>query len=668
MDTSKPPSSCALEGSRWVLCPTCEDLLAAHPAKRACSSAESTEAEGEGNGGPGRREGEEKERHRAEALRGARVVAKSLARHSDLFITADGKLLNERCIYCWGLLTAHNFLVPCVDTIDNDGTGDDNDGTGDNTSSSLANGPREPAYKTFTKVSSLSDALARLAQSNPFRQFHEVPKVCVALPPDLREFQRAVTAEPVSSALLAAMNRRRTEGAHLPLISTYIRDLYTTIAKNAHTQMSSPSTESSSQGFPPHLLAEAHEPMTEVLLKVDIVDNVQAELLLANASLRNGSEPPHKIRRPNNSIRAKGRRGKGGSGSAIVLPAIEDQCIVLEAVFSAGPICYAGRYVKNSRVVCQSPWTVGGRDRENEGGDCMQTGSKPVASVEELLAETVGRFHDTRDVSLVGAGREDLDVRMLGTGRDFLFVLRNSRVLEPFLPTPISKETTKETAVDRVEESDVGLGHGVLCGLGSGYHVESRVPGVYFRDVRLAAVGHGSVARALKTAHEDWGRKNKLYAFTFSLTASFAGADPERVSALKIDEAFNGWIQGEDKLPLKVSQLSPVRVFHRRAALLRQKEIYELEIKRVSEAIYCGKIMASAGTYIKEFVHGDLGRTKPSLASCIMEALQSASELTSKGSPLPSDIACHMLQLDVLQLRYHEASSAALHDGLEEDG
>lgn len=65
-----------------------------------------------------------------------------------------------------------------------------------------------------------------------------------------------------------------------------------------------------------------------------------------------------------------------------------------------------------------------------------------------------------------------------------------------------------------------------------------------------------------------------------------------------------------------VEQKTPLRVLHRRSNLTRPKDIRIIECQeeeRESWMYYEMILEASAGTYIKEFVHGDFGRTRPSL-------------------------------------------------------
>lgn len=70
------------------------------------------------------------------------------------------------------------------------------------------------------------------------------------------------------------------------------------------------------------------------------------------------------------------------------------------------------------------------------------------------------------------------------------------------------------------------------------------------------------------------------------------------------------------------------RYSNSRAHMVRPKQIYHLSVEKLSpkstgsdehqeaKRHFCRVIMdTEAGTYIKEFVHGDLGRTNPSFAS-----------------------------------------------------
>lgn len=74
-------------------------------------------------------------------------------------------------------------------------------------------------------------------------------------------------------------------------------------------------------------------------------------------------------------------------------------------------------------------------------------------------------------------------------------------------------------------------------------------------------------------------------------------------------------LTAEDKNKLEalkdiaLQQLTPLRVLHRRTLMTREKLIHCLKMHLVSNHSAVLEVWASAGTYIKEFVHGDLGRT-----------------------------------------------------------
>ena len=86
-----------------------------------------------------------------------------------------------------------------------------------------------------------------------------------------------------------------------------------------------------------------------------------------------------------------------------------------------------------------------------------------------------------------------------------------------------------------------------------------------------------------------------------------------------------------------------MRVLHRRSLLTREKLIYKVKAEFINQHYFVLHVLASAGTYIKEFVHGDLGRTVPSIGSLL-------------------DSEADILQLDVAQVY------DSVHDvNLEED-
>ena len=64
----------------------------------------------------------------------------------------------------------------------------------------------------------------------------------------------------------------------------------------------------------------------------------------------------------------------------------------------------------------------------------------------------------------------------------------------------------------------------------------------------------------------------------------------------------------------KISQRTPKRVSHRRADKIREKIIYEIEGRFLKPLLFEFIIKTQGGTYIKELITGDEGRTIPSFS------------------------------------------------------
>jgi tRNA pseudouridine synthase 10 len=71
-----------------------------------------------------------------------------------------------------------------------------------------------------------------------------------------------------------------------------------------------------------------------------------------------------------------------------------------------------------------------------------------------------------------------------------------------------------------------------------------------------------------------------------------------------------------------ISQQTPNRVKHRRADLERDKMIVVAELEEFGPETMTIFLRTQSGTYVKEFVHGDDGRTKPSLAELLQTPLE----------------------------------------------
>jgi tRNA pseudouridine synthase 10 len=66
-----------------------------------------------------------------------------------------------------------------------------------------------------------------------------------------------------------------------------------------------------------------------------------------------------------------------------------------------------------------------------------------------------------------------------------------------------------------------------------------------------------------------------------------------------------------------IEQRTPNRVAHRRSDLVRRKRIYEVRLTRREARLLEGFFRVQGGTYVKELISGDGGRTRPSLSELL---------------------------------------------------
>ncbi|KAF3611330.1 hypothetical protein DY000_02045978 [Brassica cretica] len=218
-----------------------------------------------------------------------------------------------------------------------------------------------------------------------------------------------------------------------------------------------------------------------------------------------------------------------------------------------------------SRNVSQSRWII---DDERMG----------EASVEEIIGGNIlpACFGDS--YKFHAAGREDIDVRMLGSGRPFLVEVQNSR-----------KCPSQESLMEIEEKIN---------------NSEKKLVGV--KDLKFI----GSQCWAMM--REGEAEKQKQYAALVWISRPLEEKDINSITALK---------------ELKILQKTPVRVLHRRSPLERERTIHWMKVEKIkgSSHYFLLHLCTQAGTYIKEFVHGDLGRTSPSMGSilgCRAEIIQ----------------------------------------------
>jgi tRNA pseudouridine synthase 10 len=228
------------------------------------------------------------------------------------------------------------------------------------------------------------------------------------------------------------------------------------------------------------------------------------------------------------------------------------------------PIFLGGRYLKLSRQIPASRW----RHHPCRGRgcpDCSYTGTLCGPSVEELLSAPVLEHSGGARVFFHALGREDTDARMLGRGRPF--------VLE--VQSPIRRTLPLEQ-----------IAAGILERAGD------------LAEVRgLTAVDRSAVTAVKGAAAE------KSYRAWLHLEGD---APPDAADRAR---ALGG---------TRIEQLSPRRVMHRRGRdTCRRRTVVDSSWLGKMGDRHVWEVRVESGTYVKELVSGDGGRTRPSLSEVL---------------------------------------------------
>ena len=237
-----------------------------------------------------------------------------------------------------------------------------------------------------------------------------------------------------------------------------------------------------------------------------------------------------------------------------------------EVTSSNEPLFIFGRYKKLVHGICQSKWLC----LKCNGQGCKYCNGKGKMydeSIEELIgdvatASTGGRY------TLHASGREDIDVFNFA-GRPFVLEIKNPKSIQINLEELASKINSE----GKIELLDLKFAPPSSVTLVSDSH---------FPKTYRAWVGSSE-----ELIPED---AEKLRTFDYTL-----------------------------------AQKTPTRVVHRRADKVRNRRA-KITSAKLEEGRMVIDVHADAGTYIKELIHGDQGRTEPSISSvlgkpCICERL-----------------------------------------------
>lgn len=227
------------------------------------------------------------------------------------------------------------------------------------------------------------------------------------------------------------------------------------------------------------------------------------------------------------------------------------------------PIFIEGRYRKLIRTIPQTKWPC--RKCKGKGcEECNFTGKQYPESVEELLSEVVLKHTNGYEAKFHGAGREDIDVRMLGTGRPFVLEIKEPKIRKIDL-----KKIEEEVAISAKGKTEY---------LNLKFTERKRKA-----EIKESSPDTYKVYRALVKCEDDIKEE-----------------DLEKLQTLHI-----------------IQQRTPIRVSHRRADKIRQKEVKEIKAEFIDSKTFEMIIKTEGGLYIKELISSDEGRSNPSVSEVL---------------------------------------------------
>ena len=251
-----------------------------------------------------------------------------------------------------------------------------------------------------------------------------------------------------------------------------------------------------------------------------------------------------------------------------------------DVTLDISPVFIAGRYNKYSREIPQTIWPC--RVCHGKGCDhCHGKGKMYDTSVQEIIGDIALEMAEGQEHFFHGMGREDIDACMLGDGRPF--------VLE--ISQPRKRNVNLDELERRANQTDIAAFNNL-------------------HFVQREAVERYKAAASDKIYHVHVKAEGKV----------------NKEELVKVALSFKD---------VSIDQRTPRRVEHRRADLVRKRKIHWCQAEWKSDDSFDLELETDSGTYVKEFVSGDEGRSIPSFSERL-------------------GVQCKVETLDVLAIKYDE--------------
>ena len=327
-----------------------------------------------------------------------------------------------------------------------------------------------------------------------------------------------------------------------------------------------------------------------------------------------------------------------------------------------------GRYKKHERGIPQTRWPC--RACKGRGcAKCNDTGQQYPSSVQDLIGNPIIELFEGREHAFHGMGREDIDVRCLGRGRPFVLEIKepkrwaidyesamrsvnerakgsieitdvrrsNRSEVVRVKDTPAEKSYTIRFLVEPLSQPELDVLTAPLDltkedvqerGRGRRKHRRrgdaKDNPKKPLERVEISILDEADLKKMKKADLVELciERNCSEKGVKAELISNLLATNPEPIEMLPLPTEETildiiGKLEG-----VNLAQRTPERVAHRRADLVRRRKVIEtrdasVHINDDGNISVEFTLRCESGTYVKETVHGDDGRTQPSVASLI---------------------------------------------------
>ena len=312
-----------------------------------------------------------------------------------------------------------------------------------------------------------------------------------------------------------------------------------------------------------------------------------------------------------------------------------------------------GRYRKLERGIPQTKWPC--RACKGRGCEkCDYTGLQYSSSVQALIGDPLLELFGSEEHAFHGMGREDIDVRCLGRGRPFVIELKKPYKRD--VDMNLIMDAINSSAENRLEVSDMRPSNRSEVvrvkdtpaekSYTIRYKIEPITQSNFDELTQVMEIPSNNQDRNKRRKNHHRRRKPEPEPEVEIDYSSMKKAELVELCEQKglaksgtkdvLIERLSTFKEATLPLPEKdyimeimtnlqgctLAQRTPERVAHRRADKIRKRKVLETSNPSIKEdedgnLVAEFSLRCESGTYVKETVHGDGGRTQPSIASLI---------------------------------------------------